>query len=298
MCDSLGFAVAVDMTSQKLAVVPMKNQSMSSWEGVVSFLFQTYFESVHTFVSDREATFTSEKFRKMMKARFSIDWYFMHVRNKAFLAERMIRYVKKRLSMSMSINKTNQWVQFVEPLTKHFNGQHRTGTHMKRNAIIKHNFLEMLNQLHKVDDVTHLFNISTSYQPPPPKYAKRIFKYKVGSFVLLRRKSDYATHEKQKTFDKPSMIGAFGGVVYTIERRLLKNSANLFLTPVYKLTGKLGYFYERELTLIYIRRIVNNHNSSPIRETIGKHDIFQSSYFKSGFKYNTYTDRLQPPPEY
>jgi len=230
------------MLTQKTCIKPVKNRKTDSWEKIIEYFLTQFFDRVRIVISDRETALISTHFRKKMKTRLGIDWHFMRGKHKAFLAERMIRHFKTKFSQALMANSTSRnWIQYIEPLMKHFNSQKRTGTTFVRSKIDENNFLQVLDQLHGTKDSSLLFNLIDIEHFPKRSLADKIFKFKLGDFVLIRR------GKEKNAFSKPSMIGGFSETPFRVKRRLLKDSANLFLTPVYELEKKKGYFYQNDL---------------------------------------------------
>jgi hypothetical protein len=64
--------------------------------------------------------------------------------------------------------------------------------------------------------------------------------------VLLAKRADYTTPSRN-TFEKSSLVGAYGQKVYRIEERAGKSNSKLFIVPVYRLSGLTSWYYESEI---------------------------------------------------
>ena len=149
----------------------------------------------------------------------------------------------------MRANGNNKWVDLLPGFLKHHNAQKVTGTEVVRNTVNQFNYVGLLSQLFKSSAPTLMSNISGS-ENLPDELASLVWKYDIGAKVLLARRVDYSLKSRKNTFDKVSVIGSFGPEVHVVSRRMGKNNANLFITPVYELEKLPGtWFYEQEVRL-------------------------------------------------
>jgi hypothetical protein len=248
-----GFILAAEAVSHQLAAVPVKSKSTASWEMATKQFIEVFFDGVVVIQSDREAALTSVKFAEKLKRDFGVEIVHLKQRQKAHLAERYGRYVKERLSVACSFNKKNNlnWTRHLISVIKEFNGRIITGTSFRRSSIDKTNFLDLLRQLHKIEDPDVLMNLSTSSNHSD-RVKKKLWKYKVNDRVVLLRSANYQVGQKSSgVFTKFSTEGRFSTRQYVITRLILKRDKALSLIPAYELSygGKKlsGMYYEREV---------------------------------------------------
>jgi len=147
------FLVGVDSLSQKLACYPFPNKSRASWEKGVRLMLEKDFAYVTTFVSDRDTAVSGEAFQRRIKKELGIDWLHLPSRDKSFLAEEKIGYLKDRLSQGMKMRappKDKVWVDLIEGVVADFNNRYVTGTKIRRVDVTKSNQLDILQQRHGV----------------------------------------------------------------------------------------------------------------------------------------------------
>lgn len=89
----VGFILGVEGLSGQLAVVPVRNATTKSWERACrQMLESSSFNSIHTFMSDRDSAVKNNSasggLRGRLKAEFGISWHFLGGRHKASRAER------------------------------------------------------------------------------------------------------------------------------------------------------------------------------------------------------------------
>lgn len=227
----------------------MVNRKQESWESAIRRMLELQFSDIHLILSDRDVV-ASKEFREMIYRIYRIRWAFIRSRHKSFLAERQIPELKKRYSIAMKMNQTDNWVQFTEEIVKHHNNQFIPFTKIKRSSVDKLNYLSLLKQLYKTRNPALLFN-TFSLGHFPKKTERKLFKYKVGTYVLLTRKVSYKI--KTSVFDKPSVKGYWGETIYQISDIKLKHGSKWTLVPVYQLrnaeTKKIlkGYYYNSEI---------------------------------------------------
>ena len=244
-----GFLLAVEVLSQQLMCEPVKNKSLQEWKNAIERMLPSKIDGIHTIISDRDSVATSKNFRNWIKEKYNIDWDYLRSRSKAFLAERYIRFIKSRLSAAIKANpKDLNWIQYLPPVLQDFNSKNVTGTDIPRNSIDRFNWMKLVEARLGISDASSFVNIS-DFGDPHKTWADKIFKYKRGDRVLLSRKADYKRGQTftSKTFEKPSVSGAYSDFVYTITSRRLKHVNKWALTKVYSLSGLEGYFYESEL---------------------------------------------------
>lgn len=248
-----GFLVAVENVTNRLFVYPCGNKNTQSWtHAIETFLDVT--QNVRTINSDRDAVATSKNFRSQMQSKFGISWFFLPKNSKSYLAERYIGFVKKKLSQAMKVKKTENWIQFIEPLTKLYNTQIIEPTRFTRQQVNRSNFLQFLSQLLKAKDPELEFNASKIGPFSIDAWNKKCFKFAIGDKVLLSKsalwKNSHGTRKKTHIFSKRSVEGGFTSNIYTVSNmQLRKTKQTNSLVSVYSLTemGPNLHFYESEL---------------------------------------------------
>ena len=244
-----GFIVGVEVLSQQLRCVPVKNKNMESWnEALDSMLSDPKLDGIHTVMSDRDSVATSQRFLKRLEEKYGVDWDYLRSRSKAFKAERAIRFLKSRLAMALKAQKTMNWVQFVPKIVDDYNAQSVSGTDIPRKSVNRHNYMKLVKQLLGTHDASTFVNIS-DVSAVSGDWGNIFFRFAVGDKVLLAREADYQRGHlfKSAAERKRSVSGPYSDFVYTITSRKLKHNSRMFLTVVYTLSGLKGYFYESEL---------------------------------------------------
>lgn len=261
-----GFLVGVECVSGKLSVVACRGRTISSFERAITEMIEMNYGEIHTIVSDRESAFTSLKFRRGIRKKYGISWTFLPNRNKvgrkkglaglgrqllllfpqAYRPERMIRFLKERLSMALRSGAVpkNRWWTLLDGIVSDYNRKFIPGTRLRRSAVNKNNFEECLSQLYKSKDPTMLFHVSTG-KSFSPRNRKRLFALEVGARVLVRADANYKL--ARSSMDKRSVEGAYGRRSYRVTEQVLRSCSNYYLTPCYRLAGLKGLFYQQEL---------------------------------------------------
>jgi hypothetical protein len=157
----------------------------------------------------------------------------------------MIRYVKEHLSIAERAHGDGRWVVHLDAIVAHYNNEFVKNTRFRRKDINQHNYVRFLIQLRNTPDVSMLFNMSQSFHSGTA-LSRFLWKFKVGDLVLLARDVDY--NIRGKTFTKASVEGTYGDRVYTVTATTTKLNSDLFITPVYRLSGMTGLFYQTELS--------------------------------------------------
>jgi hypothetical protein len=240
------FLIGVETLSQKLSCVPMRDRTSASWEAAVTKMIEESYGEIRTIVSDRDVAVTSQAFRRRIAREYSISWIFLRSRPaKAFRAERMIYFMKRRLSVALAANPgTLDWSKYVAPIVAEYNARKIRGTGIRRSSVNKDNYMRLLEEIYRSEEPGLLLNIASGANFTPAT-RRKMWKYRVGDRVLLRRPLDY--HLDKSVFDKPTVLGSYGARTFVVQRLLLKSNANLFLTPVYGLSGIKEYYYESDL---------------------------------------------------
>ena len=255
-----GFLVAVENSTNRLFVLPVKGKSTSQWEKSIE-TFVELTRDVRILLSDRDSVVTSSKFQKEIENKYGIRWHLLRKGNKSYLAERYIGFVKTKLAQSLSYvseeegRQVKRWIDFVQPLCESYNNEKIPGTTYRRKTINKTNFYHFLGQqmgLVVGQDLELKFNTFSVRSFVNKVWNKKIFKFQLGDKVRLARKANWKdADEKHKgAFEKTSYRGYFGTNIYTVSSRQLRTTRKRDrLVPVYSLgeMGRYNHFYEQEL---------------------------------------------------
>jgi hypothetical protein len=244
------FLVGVDLLTGRLFCVPTPNKKRASWEKAIMEMVQTNAGIGHI-ITDRDGAIVSLPFRKRIKREFGINWSFLMSRSHAFRAERMIYYLKRRLTQALKFNEKgdNCWIKHIPAILSEYNSKVIPGTTRPRDSVTKDNYMSMLQELRGSQDPTMLFNVATSNNFSP-WLQQKLWNFAPGDRVLVARESDYEAKGQQTqkggSFFKRSIEGSYSPVVRTVTRLWLKDS-RFFITPVYSVSGLQGKFYQSEL---------------------------------------------------
>ena len=166
----------------------------------------------------------------------------------------------------MRANDNHKWVELLPSFLKHHNSQKVRDTDVVRSSVSQYNYVGLLSQLFKTSNPTAMSNISSS-EHYPPEIAGLVWRFELGDKVLLARKADYSLKGAKNYFEKVSTRGSFGPRVHVVSRRMGKNNADLFITPVYQLEALPGtWFYEQELRLAVFAREASGEKERRLKE--------------------------------
>lgn len=267
------FLAVKEMVSGSIGAVEIKNKTTDELVKAIStILAKGPFKQVHTLVWDREAAITSAKFRELVRNKYGIKVFFLKARNKAYLAELAVAYIKKRIAMKVEASKNKQWIGgTLQNIVRHYNNLYYPGTKFKRGKITRGNAELFLRAKLKMKNPTLTFNAAT-LEPSNIRnsdWKDKMFKYNIGDEVLVLKKANtldpdnnekpskkqsnkdstynprtIASKRRRRFQEKSSLTGAYSRKSYTVAERLLKSSNQWFWTAVYRLEGRSGFFYE------------------------------------------------------
>jgi hypothetical protein len=250
--NSTGFLIAVENFTNKIFAAPSRGKGTPQWLAAISsFVEKT--RNVRSIMSDRDSVAKSSKFRREINEKYGIKWDFLRKGNKAYLAERYVRFMKTKLSQALSLKGGKNWIQYLEPICREYNQTRIEGTKFRRQAVSAENFSQFLSQLLKTKDPELLFNSGKAGPFATEAWNKKIFKYNLGDRVLVARAANWKDgSEKERTFVRASMRGGFGKKVYTVSGRQLRTTKHFkAYVPVYSLEEMSPslHFYTNELKL-------------------------------------------------
>lgn len=266
----LGFILAVDQLSLRLTVLPTRSKSTKQWLRMVEEVVRRDPLQVKV-VTDRDKAVTTDKFRDEIRRKYGVAWEVLTNRNKAYMAELMIRHVKRQLSIYMSANASRRWVDFVEPLVQRHNSTPVGKTGYTPRQVDWTNYEDFTRKLTDDPNFFESLNISLFSHTPPE--ALTLFKFDTGDRVRVDRRAHPVRSERRKIFDKPSVHGTYGPGVYLILGRgfYYVYRARGYLR-IYELfdprTEKRvpGTFYERDLKLVSTDEL----GPVPTEESVGE----------------------------
>jgi hypothetical protein len=245
------FLVGCDALSELLCCLPLTNKTQQAWEAGVKHMVENVYPVVTTIVSDRDSSVAGKIFQEKMKRELGIDWYHLRVNSKSYKSEILIRYLKRKFSVGLGLNKKgdNGWLKFVDPVVAEYNSRNVKGTKLRRDEIGKHNVMELLAQKYKTPDFSVYFNNSVVSNFSAKMRRGLGFRFSPGQKVLLSRTATYESGEgKSKgAFDKPSVEGTFGRKVYEIESAVLRTNEMFYYKMCYYLKNLEGIYYQNQL---------------------------------------------------
>ena len=224
-----GFLLAVEHTTKKLFVLPVRNKSAISWALALRLLVGDPANVVTLLISDRDSVATSAKFILEMRTKYHVRWFHLVKLSKSWLAEIHIRYMKRKLAQSMEQLNSKRWIDLVPQIVQHHNFELIGRTKYRRSAVTNANFQDFMAQLTGKEHPDLLYS---SYRLPPftnAAWNKRLFKFAIGDKVHVSYKADWrhATPESHSAFAKPSVKGSFSPAVYTISGRELRKTSSI-----------------------------------------------------------------------
>jgi hypothetical protein len=250
------FLVAVDTLSQKLAAVPMVNRGQKDWEkAVMKMVFEDFGGAVNTIITDRDVAVAGKSFQAAIKRKYGIDWVHLPDRSKACHAEKQIHFLKTRLSLALNNNPRgdNNWVRHLPGILADYNAQFVRGTKIRRRDVTRANYMEVIRQQLGGGDPVAAANLGMAGGNFSPHVDRALWKYPVGSRVLVAKKSTHAEREggkggKKGTHYKTSVDGTYSFRSYKVAKHVLKHNWKQFLIPMYRLEGlRTSIFYEQDL---------------------------------------------------
>lgn len=248
--NATGFLIAVENFTNKIFAAPSRGKGTPEWlAAIASFVEKT--RNVRVILSDRDSVAKSENFREKIIRNYGIMWDFLRKGNKAYLAERYVRFLKTKLSQVLDLKGGKNWSQYLPAICSEYNQSKIEGTSYRRQAINNYNFSHFLSQLLKTPEPELLFNSAKAGPFATDAWNKKIFKFNLGEKVLVARAANWADGTEQlRTFVRASTRGGFGKIVYTISGRQLRTTKHFKMyVPVYSLLelGPSLHFYTNEL---------------------------------------------------
>lgn len=239
--------VGVDILSQKLSVIAFPNKKQESWEkGLIQFVTKD-FPCAHSILTDRDVAISSEAFQARMKKEYKVDWIHMRSRSKSWASERALRYIKSRISISLSLNDPNDrnWLQHLDGIVADYNNRFVKNSTIRRKDVNRSNVMKLLAQQYGVQDFSAILNTNVLGSFSKGLRKAIGFKHQPGSRVLLSRSANY--NLKGGAFLKKSVEGSYGKKVYIVEDCFLKANAKNYYCLVYTLKGFKGIVYPSEI---------------------------------------------------
>lgn len=233
---NVGFLVAVEASSGQLAVEPVAGKSMEQHRlGLDRCLTEGVIDRPSLIQTDREAVMMSPRYLQELREEYGIRVHYIKARNKAWKAERAVRFVKQALSrrLAMSGASERNWTRFVAPLVKEFNARAIGKTGYLRRDVNHANFTDYMAKKWKVPDPTALFNLATVTDTSIKNRAwkRKLWRYRRGTKVLLLDRAEHRSGAGG-SFKKVSETGRFDRRrPYYVVSRALKSSGDFSLIP-------------------------------------------------------------------
>ncbi len=250
--NKIGFLLFVDVYCQLLHVEPIASKTMASLEEAIKRTIErSPMSYLKLILSDRESALWSTTFASRMEARGIRLHFLTKPGNHAYLAERYIAYVRRRLMLSMKAAGSRRWIEFLPTLLVEYNSRKVPGTPYRRTRITPRNFFAFMEQLWRVSDWSSVINVaqlsgdrlSASF----PAWTEKVFKFRTGDAVLIDRRVDptalqkttAGTREEREVrnfniFSKSTERGYFGGTIYFVHSRCLRSTRDFVLFPLYR----------------------------------------------------------------
>lgn len=244
--NKIGFVIGVEASTQQLAAVAVKSKKKEEWHrALITISDESVIDGVRSMVSDQEPAIVSRSFRREMMQKRGVGFHFLYRKEKSYLAEAMIRWVKTGLSKVSEERRARgeehrRWVDVLPNLVASFNARKARGTDYSRKDIDRSNYFDFLSKVFKVPDATMLMNSPTldAEHLFSKKWTNRFFRYNVGERVLVSKRAS-GFYKADQTFPKPSVHGSYLDKVYKVRRRILKkNRDNTIMVPGKKLSLK------------------------------------------------------------
>lgn len=255
-----GFLVCVENLTNKLFVAPTQGKNTQQWlNSIAQFVENT--RDIKLMYSDRDSVAISSNFRDNIRNKYKIRWEFLVKGNKAYLAERYIEFVKRKLSQALASpageKNRKRWIDFVPELISSYNNERIGNTQFKRGGVTQANFDTFVGQLFKVSDPSlSRYNAFKAGPFENKTWNKVIFKFDLGDKVRVLNSANWKDKKSLglHAFSKASTTGSFSNKVYTVSGRQLRaNSTYKRMIPVYSLS-EFGerhlHFYENELARV------------------------------------------------
>ena len=223
----VAFLVAVDTATLKVAAIPMKGRTSDDYLAALKKLITgNFFPVIRRLVSDKDQGIASKVVVDTIKSEFGISISFQKIRHKAYLAERMIREVKRRLFMSFAASgdKPCDWRPRLQKVVESLNSRQVSETSFAPKDVIPSNFYTFLDQRLKTNS-SFFANTSKidSEALNSAKLSKSIWKFKKGDRVLVNAKLMPGEMRKLgRTFYKPSRFGGYFDQPFIVTRLRLR----------------------------------------------------------------------------
>lgn len=236
-----GFFLAVDTATLKVAALPMRGKTSQEYLSILKRLLKgNFFPRIRQFVSDKDLGITAKIVSETLMTEFGIPITFQKVRHKAYLAERMIREVKKELYQvleSRGGDEPRDWRPFLKKIIARLNSRPVGGTQFAPDDVTRSNFYDFLDQRLKTDS-SFFANTSQidSEALNSRKLVRRLWKFQKGEKVLVNaRLMPGEVRKLGRTFYKSTRHGAYFDEPFIVTRlrlrRILESDALVPGTP-------------------------------------------------------------------
>lgn len=222
--------VAVCEHTNLLEAHPIRDKSTREVAGAVSEIMERM-NPVKKIFSDRERAIDNETFLNWASDR-GVEVVFMSTRSKSYRSEKMISYLKRKLSQLMEVHRTRKWTGYVRSVCDEYNRKLVPGTRFRRIDVTEETLTDFLEQKYGVEDYYNLVQsrkICGVKVAPPDKEGlrRKVQKFAEGETVLASAKE----LGESGMFDKPSVKGYFSPEKYVIHKSCLAMTKDLGALP-------------------------------------------------------------------
>lgn len=147
------------------------------------------------------------RFVDWLKSEHNIRMRYIATRSKAYMAERMLKFVRTRVMQVLGRDGRKDWLAVALAVVKEYNSRMVRPTSFRRSEIDVRNYDQFMKEKYGLDSDIHMTqNLSSlDSRSLPAAWARRLWLYKDGERVLLSRRADYRS---KNPFHKASEKGA------------------------------------------------------------------------------------------
>ena len=256
----IGFFMGVDSLTSKLYCYPTRKKNTEAWKKALDLLMGEGRNTVRKLVTDQDSVVTTRSFQGYLEKEYSVSWDYLDKRDKAYLAERYIQWMKRHLSIQLNMSSRRRWIDFITPIVSYHNNQPAFGTRFTPNQVTYEN-----------EDLFRKERYRSDESPPAPLSSrivrhfgdsgdKDIFLFRIGDKVRVHRRAHPYLKERVSGMSKLSVRGYYPEPYFIVrDRVLLYNINDHIYIPAYYLqrsrsddsdaaaAAVKGAFYEQDL---------------------------------------------------
>lgn len=250
-----GMILGIEGLSQVMQVHLVPDKSATSYKEAIRSFVDFYEGGLDRILTDKEPALSRKMERAILKP-LGIKLVYLQGHSKSFLAETMISYVKRRVSIALEATKEierrkakeqgrkmtpadyhrlRNWVDFVPGIVNDFNNRVLPGTKVKRGSVSQHRFLHAIKALYRTETPLNLLSLGIPGKNWPKGFKNKLFKYRLAAKVNLAWRAYYRI---KSGFHKPSEKGSYHPKVFVVCERLIKTNRKGVLIPVYRIKGE------------------------------------------------------------